>query len=65
MTLYEFDGKKPQVPADSFVHPQAVLIGDVRIGPDGRQGWRGSLPLPVPAISGDIEKRHAITFSWP
>ena len=32
MALYEFDGKSPQVPADSFVHPNAVLIGDVKIG---------------------------------
>lgn len=32
MALYEFDGKRPQIPSDSFVHPQAVLIGDVRIG---------------------------------
>lgn len=32
MALYEFDGKKPRVPADSFVHPQAVLIGDIEIG---------------------------------
>jgi len=32
MALYEFDGKRPQVPSDSFVHPDAVLIGDVKIG---------------------------------
>jgi carbonic anhydrase/acetyltransferase-like protein (isoleucine patch superfamily) len=32
MALYEFEGKKPQIPSDSFVHPKAVLIGDVRIG---------------------------------
>ncbi len=32
MALYEFDGKRPQVPADSFVHPAASLIGDVRLG---------------------------------
>ena len=32
MALYEFDGKRPQVPSDSFVHPNAVLIGDVTIG---------------------------------
>jgi phenylacetic acid degradation protein len=32
MALYEFDGKSPQVPVDSFVHPNAVLIGDVKIG---------------------------------
>jgi phenylacetic acid degradation protein len=30
--MYEFDGKRPQVPADSFVHPDAILIGDVKIG---------------------------------
>ncbi len=32
MALYEFEGKRPQVPADSFVHPAAVLIGDIRLG---------------------------------
>lgn len=32
MARYEFDGKRPQVQDDSFVHPAAVLIGDVRIG---------------------------------
>jgi phenylacetic acid degradation protein len=32
MALYEFDGKRPQVPPDSFVHPSAVLIGDIQIG---------------------------------
>ena len=32
MALYEFDGKKPRVPDDSFVHPQASLIGDIEIG---------------------------------
>jgi phenylacetic acid degradation protein len=32
MALYEFDGKRPQVPSDSFVHPSAVLIGDIKIG---------------------------------
>jgi phenylacetic acid degradation protein len=32
MALYEFEGKRPQVPSDSFVHPMAILIGDVKIG---------------------------------
>jgi phenylacetic acid degradation protein len=32
MAIYEFDGKRPHVPADSFVHPNAVIIGDVKIG---------------------------------
>ena len=31
MALYEFDGKRPQVPVDSFVHPGAILIGDIKI----------------------------------
>ncbi len=32
MALYEFDGKRPRVPDDSFVHPQAALIGDIEVG---------------------------------
>jgi carbonic anhydrase/acetyltransferase-like protein (isoleucine patch superfamily) len=32
MALYEFDGKRPRVPDDSFVHPHAVLTGDIEIG---------------------------------
>lgn len=31
MALYEFDGKRPRVPDDSFVHPQAALIGDIEV----------------------------------
>ncbi len=32
MAWYEFEGKRPVVHATSFVHPEATLIGDVRIG---------------------------------
>ena len=32
MSLYKFDGKRQQVPVDSFVHPDAVLTGDIKIG---------------------------------
>jgi carbonic anhydrase/acetyltransferase-like protein (isoleucine patch superfamily) len=32
MALYEFDGKRPRVPDDSFVHPHAVLTGDIEVG---------------------------------
>ncbi|HDQ03499.1 MAG TPA: gamma carbonic anhydrase family protein [Deltaproteobacteria bacterium] len=32
MALYEYEGKRPEVPSDSFVHPLAVVIGDVKIG---------------------------------
>ena len=31
MPLYELEGKKPLVDAEAFVHPLAVLIGDVTI----------------------------------
>ena len=32
MPVYEFEGKKPRIEPDTFVHPAAVIIGDVTIG---------------------------------
>ncbi len=32
MPIYEFEGKRPRIGATSYVHPTAVLIGDVEIG---------------------------------
>ncbi len=32
MAIYKLDGKRPRIPDDSFVHPQAALIGDIEIG---------------------------------
>lgn len=32
MIIYEIAGKRPVIEADSFVHPTAVIIGEVRIG---------------------------------
>lgn len=32
MPLYEFEGKRPVIAKSSFIHPQAVIIGDVIIG---------------------------------
>jgi len=32
MPIYEFEGKRPEVGEDSFVHPEATLIGGVKIG---------------------------------
>jgi len=34
MPVYEIDGVAPRIDADAFVHPDAVLIGDVVIGAD-------------------------------
>ncbi len=32
MPVYEFNGKIPRISASAFVHPDAVIIGDVTIG---------------------------------
>jgi carbonic anhydrase/acetyltransferase-like protein (isoleucine patch superfamily) len=32
MTFYEFEGKQPRNHPETFVHPDAVLIGDVIVG---------------------------------
>ncbi|MBW6484627.1 MAG: gamma carbonic anhydrase family protein [Syntrophobacterales bacterium] len=32
MPVYEFDGKIPRISAAAFVHPEAVIIGDVVVG---------------------------------
>ncbi|HZK43660.1 MAG TPA: gamma carbonic anhydrase family protein [Syntrophomonadaceae bacterium] len=32
MALYEYEGKKPVIPASTFIHPNAVIIGDVVFG---------------------------------
>lgn len=34
MPIYAFDGKIPRIAASAFVHPEAVIIGDVKIGDD-------------------------------
>lgn len=31
MALYEFNGKRPRVDPSAYVHPSAVLIGDVTV----------------------------------
>jgi phenylacetic acid degradation protein len=31
MSFYEFEEKKPLVDQDAFIHPEAVIIGDVKI----------------------------------
>lgn len=34
MPIYMFEGKKPRIGSGTFVHPLAVVIGDVAIGED-------------------------------
>lgn len=47
MTLEEFGGKRPRVHSSAFVHPSAVLIGDVTVG-EGSSVWPGAV------IRGDV-----------
>ena len=42
MPLYALGDLAPQIHADAFVHPDAVLIGDVRIGADSSV-WPGAV----------------------
>lgn len=32
MAIYEFEGKRPKIGATTYVHPAAIIIGDVTIG---------------------------------
>ncbi len=32
MAIYEFEGKRPSIGKGTYVHPEASIIGDVRIG---------------------------------
>ena len=47
MAIYEIDGIRPVVHASSYVHPEAVLIGDVQIGP-------GCYIGPLASLRGDF-----------
>ncbi|MBF0620677.1 MAG: gamma carbonic anhydrase family protein [Magnetococcales bacterium] len=49
MAIYSFDGIVPSIDPTAFVHPDAVIIGDVHIGP-GASIW------PNVTIRGDVNK---------
>lgn len=42
MTLYAIDDREPRIDPSAFVHPDAVIIGDVRIGPEASI-WPGAV----------------------
>jgi carbonic anhydrase/acetyltransferase-like protein (isoleucine patch superfamily) len=42
MPLYEIEGVAPRIDPDAFVHPDAVVIGDVTIGPESSV-WPGAV----------------------
>jgi carbonic anhydrase/acetyltransferase-like protein (isoleucine patch superfamily) len=42
MPIYEIEGVAPRIDDDAFVHPDAVVIGDVTIGPESSV-WPGAV----------------------
>ena len=42
MTLYAIGEERPRIHPDAYVHPEAVLIGEVRLGP-GSSVWPGAV----------------------
>lgn len=42
MPIYAYEGKRPRIAHDAFVHPDAVLIGDVSLGSEASV-WPGAV----------------------
>ena len=42
MAIYELDGVAPRIDAEAFVHPNAVVIGDVTVGAESTV-WAGTV----------------------
>jgi carbonic anhydrase/acetyltransferase-like protein (isoleucine patch superfamily) len=42
MAIYELDGTAPRIDPSAYVHPDAVVIGDVSIGPESTV-WPGAV----------------------
>ncbi len=47
--IYQIDGRRPRIAADSYVAPGAVVIGDVELGPQ-TSIWFGAV------VRGDVER---------
>ncbi len=42
MAIYEIDGSAPRIDPTAYIHPDAVVIGDVTIGPESTV-WPGAI----------------------
>jgi carbonic anhydrase/acetyltransferase-like protein (isoleucine patch superfamily) len=42
MTLYALGEQRPRIHPEAYIHPQAVLIGEIRIGPNSTV-WPGAI----------------------
>ena len=61
MTLYEFEGKQPQIDNTAFVFPTAIIIGDVKIGKNCKISSHTFICEGV-IIEDDVFIGHNVTF---
>lgn len=59
MPIYQIDGLTPVVPEESFVHPTAVLIGDVILGKGVYVGPNASLRGDFWSYRGERWREHS------
>ncbi len=68
MPLYQFADKKPSVDRRAFVHPQAVLIGDVEVGADCYVGAGAVLRGDIGSVQvgkGSSVQENCVVHSFP
>lgn len=68
MSLYQFADKKPSVDRRAFVHPQAVLIGDVEVRADCYVGAGAVLRGDIGSVKvgkGSSVQEHCVVHSFP
>ena len=68
MAMYEFEGKRPSVHSKAFVHPQAVLIGDVTVEEDCYVGAGAVLRGDIGSISlrrGSNVQENCVIHTFP
>ncbi len=59
MPIYQIDGLTPVVPEESYVHPTAVLIGDVILGKGVYVGPNASLRGDFRAHRGQRRRQYS------
>ena len=68
MSMFEFEGKKPSADPKAFVHPEAVLIGDVRVEADCYVGAGAVLRGDIGSIrigKGSNVQENCVIHSFP
>jgi phenylacetic acid degradation protein len=68
MSIYEFEGKRPRVDPEAFVHPDAVLIGDAIIAAGAYIGAGAVLRADIGSIRvgrGSNVQENSVLHSFP